>query len=156
MRLRRLTTLTVLLALFLLTLSTSASPVLSTSSQLRYIEKAFPGHEGVVLSNQPATREQEKPDGIGFANAIARERGVIWPADPFEPEDKFTDTDDCWEYIDEICDDAGHGGAKAMSATITTHEDGCRTCSADCKQHGAVGFVTEANCGDDDEPKLVS
>ena len=118
--------------------------------QIAWIQGAFPGHEGVLLVGQPTIRERSKPDGIGFANHHGH--GVIWPTESKggSPEGKFDDDDDCWEYIDQICRDAGHGGAVEASESIAEGSDGCAICSADCLEHGAVGFVVETGeCSDD-------
>lgn len=65
------------------------------------------------------------------------------------PESACDSDADCEKKTDKMCRAAGHGGIKEDSATVTTHVDGSKTCSADCSRNGAVAFVI---CN----PKVVS
>jgi hypothetical protein len=50
------------------------------------------------------------------------------------------DTDDeCEERLDDLCEEAGHGGADG--GTITDLEGGDKMCSAPCELNGAWAFV---------------
>ena len=39
---------------------------------------------------------------------------------------------------------------KTIVLLASIAENGCRTCSASCNNNGAVGFVIESDCGDDE------
>ncbi len=50
--------------------------------------------------------------------------------------------EECEQETGDMCESAGHGGVQDYSVSITTHEDGSKTCSGDCEENGAVAFVT--------------
>jgi hypothetical protein len=53
------------------------------------------------------------------------------------------DTDgECKDKIEELCKRDGHGGVKSDTVKIVVHADGSKTCSGDCKDNGAIAFVT--------------
>ena len=67
-------------------------------------------------------------------------KSFAWPVLPVSGI--CDDTDDCFKKVDELCKEAGHGGAKKKTVEITQHADGGATCSADCERNGAVAFAT--------------
>ena len=52
------------------------------------------------------------------------------------------DLGDCERKVKQLCKDAGHCGVTEGTVTITKHDDGGATCSADCSCNGAVAFAT--------------
>jgi hypothetical protein len=66
---------------------------------------------------------------------------VSW-YDPPRPAGSCDSQAECEAKTDEMCEDAGHGGVKKTTVSITVHIDGSKTCSGDCSSNGAVAFVT--------------
>lgn len=64
-------------------------------------------------------------------------------AGPVLPDGACDSTEECATATSKMCKDAGHGDIKEDSTTITEHiSGGGSTCSSDCKNNGAVAFVT--------------
>lgn len=119
---------------------------------LELVRPAAPG-ERIAGTFFPDTGElviaDREPDGIRRGRATADRHGQAWN----DGGDNWiellesrgaTDSDrECRAKVEKLCKD--HGGASKMKlASVTTHEgDGCRTCSGDCANNGAVAFITE-------------
>jgi len=115
--------------------STAKAALLST---LEAMPKPFPQIAGVAELNEDGDYSFVllKVDEFGFLWGTGV--GKAWPVLP----DGACDSDDeCEEEVDDMCEGAGHGGVTDGSVTITMHADGSKTCSGDCQQNGAVGFV---------------
>ena len=107
-------------------------------SRLSTIELAaqrYPGFElaGIITSDGEWVFERMTP-------MRTKRSGRGWTVLP----QGTCDTDEeCAKKIDSMCQAAGHGKLKKGTATRTKHvADNDTTCSGDCENNGAVGFVT--------------
>jgi hypothetical protein len=74
-----------------------------------------------------------------IAGIITHEGTVAWP-DLFGTLAACDSEKECKDKIEELCKGAGHGGRK--NSGITDNGASGKTCMGDCKDHGAVAFVT--------------
>ena len=107
---------------------------------LTVMNRMTAGQDGrhVIVSEDQATASYLQ-DLLGTGSVDS----VSWsPDSDIELYGTCDTQDDCEDKTDEMCKKAGHGGAKANSVKISFHSDGSKTCSASCKDNGAVAFVT--------------
>jgi len=67
---------------------------------------------------------------------------VSWSPIRYRPNGACDSQSECRKKVEELCKGAGHRGAQSLTVTVTTHSDGSKTCSGDCKGNGAIAFVT--------------
>ena len=69
-----------------------------------------------------------------------------WPVLPVGVCDSDAE---CKAKVKKLCKDAKHCGVKEGTVSITTHDNGSKTCSGDCSCNGAIAFVA---CGKPNSP----
>jgi hypothetical protein len=107
---------------------------------LTLMNRLVPGADGlhVIVGEDQAT-----PEYLQAALSEAGVDSVTWtPRSDKELYGTCDSDSDCEAKVDSMCKKAGHGGVKEKTVKVTLHSDGSKTCSASCKDNGAVAFVT--------------
>lgn len=60
----------------------------------------------------------------------------------YDPTGTCDSNRECERKVQDMCTDAGHGGVKPTTVKVTVNLDGSKTCSGDCRNNGAIAFVT--------------